>query len=178
MNIRAGSPLTLPPSPGSRIWKVGFSGEPEPRSVFWSTPSSSEVELEAEAWSLDPSLISSARGDRAEGDRVAGISILRNLRKAFFECLMTDPKARKVIVLENTFLPRYVKEHIAQVLFDNLKVGLRLSRPRRRVADYRARGEPDCADSRRYPPWRSRRRRCSLSPLVGASRGSSWIVDG
>ncbi|GFZ50090.1 hypothetical protein JCM24511_07843 [Saitozyma sp. JCM 24511] len=108
--------------PGSRIWKVGFSGEPEPRSVFWSTSSSSEGEAETEAWSLDPSLISSARGDRAEGDRLAGISVLRNLRKAFFECLMTDPKARKVIVLENTFLPRYVKEHIAQALFDNLKV--------------------------------------------------------
>lgn len=123
MSNRIGSQLTLLCSPGSRIWKVGFSGEPEPRSVFWSTSSSSEGEAETEAWSPDPSLISSARGDRAEGDRLAGISVLRNLRKAFFECLMTDPKARKVIVLENTFLPRYVKEHIAQALFDNLKVG-------------------------------------------------------
>lgn len=35
---------------------------------------------------------------------------------------MTDSKSRKVIVLENTFLPMHVKEAIAQALFDNLRV--------------------------------------------------------
>ncbi len=40
-----------------------------------------------------------------------------------FRHLMTDPKSRKVIVTENTFLPTFVKDHIARVLFDNLQVG-------------------------------------------------------
>lgn len=35
---------------------------------------------------------------------------------------MTDPKARKVIVIENAFLPTFVKAHIARVLFDILRV--------------------------------------------------------
>lgn len=38
---------------------------------------------------------------------------------------MSDPKARKVIVLENTFLPQFVKEQIAKALFENLKVSRR-----------------------------------------------------
>jgi len=37
---------------------------------------------------------------------------------------MTDAKSRKVIVLEGTFMPTYVKDAIAQGLFDNLRVGL------------------------------------------------------
>lgn len=37
---------------------------------------------------------------------------------------MSDPKARKVIVVENAFLSIRVKEMIARVLFDNLQVGL------------------------------------------------------
>jgi actin-related protein 10 len=38
-----------------------------------------------------------------------------------FRYLMTDSKSRKVIIVENTYLPSYVKEHISQTLFDNLK---------------------------------------------------------
>ena len=38
--------------------------------------------------------------------------------------LMSDPKARKVIVIENPLLPTRVKEVIAEVLFDNLQVRL------------------------------------------------------
>lgn len=41
---------------------------------------------------------------------------------------MSDPKARKVIVMENTFLPQFVKEQIARALFENLKVGWGTSR--------------------------------------------------
>lgn len=37
---------------------------------------------------------------------------------------MTDAKTRKVVVLENTFLPLHVKDAIAQALFDNLRVRL------------------------------------------------------
>jgi actin-related protein 10 len=40
---------------------------------------------------------------------------------------MTDPKARKVIVVENTFLPAYVKDEIAKSLFENLKVSFGFS---------------------------------------------------
>lgn len=35
--------------------------------------------------------------------------------------LMTDSKSRKVIIVENTYLPSYVKEQLSQTLFDNLK---------------------------------------------------------
>jgi actin-related protein 10 len=35
---------------------------------------------------------------------------------------MTDAKSRKVIILESTFMPTYVKDAIAQALFDNLRV--------------------------------------------------------
>jgi actin-related protein 10 len=37
---------------------------------------------------------------------------------------MTDAKSRKVIILEGTFMPTYVKDAIAQALFDNLRVSL------------------------------------------------------
>ena len=40
----------------------------------------------------------------------------------FARHLMTDPKSRKVIVIENTFMPSFVKQDIARTLFDNLKV--------------------------------------------------------
>lgn len=35
---------------------------------------------------------------------------------------MADSKQRKVVIAENTFLPTYIKEHIAHTLFDNLRV--------------------------------------------------------
>ncbi len=35
---------------------------------------------------------------------------------------MTDSKTRKVIILENTYTPTFVKEAIAKALFDNLRV--------------------------------------------------------
>ena len=37
---------------------------------------------------------------------------------------MTDPKTRKVLVIENPLLPNQVKDMIARVLFDNLQVRL------------------------------------------------------
>jgi hypothetical protein len=41
-------------SPGSRIWKVGFSGEARPRKVFWaSTPDELDAAQEGEMWGLD-----------------------------------------------------------------------------------------------------------------------------
>lgn len=35
---------------------------------------------------------------------------------------MTDPKTRKLLVIENLLLPTQVKDMIARVLFDNLQV--------------------------------------------------------
>jgi actin-related protein 10 len=35
---------------------------------------------------------------------------------------LTDPKSRKVIIIEHPLLPVYVKEIIAKVLFENLQV--------------------------------------------------------
>ena len=49
---------------------------------------------------------------------------------------MTDSKSRKVIILENTYLPAYVKEHIAQALFENLKVSLAASALELRIGSF------------------------------------------
>ncbi|WVW86693.1 hypothetical protein I302_108747 [Kwoniella bestiolae CBS 10118] len=109
--------------PGSRVWKVGFSGEPDPRSVFHSLDSKDVEETRAtEAWDLDLSLMGGVNGDRVEGDRLVGVRVVKKLREAYVKYLMTDSKARKVIILENTYLPIAVKEHIARALFDNLHV--------------------------------------------------------
>jgi len=63
-------------SPGSRIWKVGFSGEPEPRAVFWAAE-------EGQAWDIDLERIPGTRGDREEGRRVVEMNILKKLRETF-----------------------------------------------------------------------------------------------
>lgn len=36
--------------------------------------------------------------------------------------LLTDPKARKVILVEHPLLPIYIKDMIARILFENLQV--------------------------------------------------------
>jgi hypothetical protein len=36
--------------------------------------------------------------------------------------LLTEPKSRKVIVIEHPLLPLYVKEILAKILFENLQV--------------------------------------------------------
>ena len=40
--------------------------------------------------------------------------------------LLTDPKARKVILIEHPLLPLYIKEMLARILFENLQVRARL----------------------------------------------------
>lgn len=42
--------------------------------------------------------------------------------KVFSSSLLTDPKSRKVIVVENPLLPLHVKDAIARILFNNLQV--------------------------------------------------------
>ncbi|WOO78512.1 Actin-related protein 10 [Vanrija pseudolonga] len=106
--------------PGSRVWKVGISGEADPRAVFWATDEGDRAGA-AEAWDLDLSAVAGARGNRTEARRMVAARIERRLREAFHKHLLVDAKARKVVIVENTFLPTYVKEEIASALFDNLK---------------------------------------------------------
>lgn len=117
--------------PGSRIWKVGFSGEGKPRDVFYADPVST-----GSLWSLSRASDPAAR---AEHERLLEISIERRMRAVFHECestpsphfsiderscrfLLTEPKSRKVILVEQPLLPLYVKETFARVLFGNLQV--------------------------------------------------------
>ncbi|KAL4062905.1 actin-domain-containing protein [Scleroderma citrinum] len=100
--------------PGSRIWKAGFSGEGKPRDVFYAD----SVDL-GSLWSLTRA---SDPATRAEQDRLLEIAIERRLRSVFHESLLTDPKSRKVILVEHPLLPLYIKEIFARVLFGNLQV--------------------------------------------------------
>ena len=69
-------------SPGSRIWKVGFSGESDPRSVFWAQddPDSEGGGM----WDLNFERIPGVHGDRNEGHRLVGVRVVRKLRETFF----------------------------------------------------------------------------------------------
>ncbi|KAI9445463.1 actin-domain-containing protein [Lactarius indigo] len=95
--------------PGSRVWKVGFSGEGRPRDVFAVHP----------LWCLQrsPDPI-----QREEDDRVLAARVQAHLRAVFHDSLLTDPKSRKVIIIEHPLLPVYVKDIFAKILFENLQV--------------------------------------------------------
>ncbi|KAF8623632.1 hypothetical protein AX17_007332 [Amanita inopinata Kibby_2008] len=97
--------------PGSRVWKVGFSGEGRPRDVLYAGgPSGGSL------WSLkrpsDPTV-------RAEEDKLLEVRLQKALRSVFHDSLLTDPKARKVILVEHPLLPIYIKDIMARVLFEN-----------------------------------------------------------
>ncbi|VDB99282.1 unnamed protein product [Peniophora sp. CBMAI 1063] len=95
--------------PGSHIWKIGFSGEGRPRDVFAIDG----------LWSLRRAPVIA---DREEEDRLLEVRIQDKLRAVFHDILLTDPKSRKVIVVEHPLLPLYVKDMFARVLFGNLQV--------------------------------------------------------
>ncbi|EAU85680.2 hypothetical protein CC1G_10952 [Coprinopsis cinerea okayama7 len=97
--------------PGSRIWKVGFSGEGKPRDVFYATGPSGES-----LWKLERA---SDQQKRAEEDKMLEIRLQRTIRSVFHDSLLTDPKARKVILIESPLLPLYIKDMMAQILFEN-----------------------------------------------------------
>ena len=63
--------------PGSRIWKVGFSGEGKPRDVFYANTINSES-LWSWSRATDPSAM-------AEEDRILEINIERCMRSVFHE---------------------------------------------------------------------------------------------
>ncbi|GAA5965451.1 hypothetical protein JCM3765_002387 [Sporobolomyces pararoseus] len=119
---------------GSRVWKIGFSGEPAPRCCVGV-----EKLLAREKYSLQQ--YTNARGSRSINDEepteIWGLEkgevgkeeweireerLKRGLRQVWFDHLMTDPKTRKVLVVENPLLSTQVKDMIARVLFDNLQV--------------------------------------------------------
>ncbi|KAI0077080.1 actin-domain-containing protein [Panus rudis PR-1116 ss-1] len=100
--------------PGSRIWKVGFSGEGKPRDVFVARRKEGGT-----LWNLNRA----ATGpDREEEDRLLEARLQDCLRAVFHDSLLTDPKSRKVILIEHPLLPIHVKEKMARILFNNLQV--------------------------------------------------------
>lgn len=52
-----------------------------------------------------------------------------NFIKIYVSSLLTDPKSRKVILVEHPLLPLYIKDALAKVLFGNLQVRLIASYP-------------------------------------------------
>ncbi|KAF8525930.1 actin family [Hysterangium stoloniferum] len=99
--------------PGSRVWKVGFSGEGRPRDVFavgWEGTS---------LWRLSDA---QSPSDREEYERQLECKMQDHLRGVFHDSLLTDPKSRKVIIVEHPLLPISIKEMMARILFSNLQV--------------------------------------------------------
>ncbi|UZJ52066.1 hypothetical protein CBS101457_001386 [Exobasidium rhododendri] len=111
---------------GSRVTKIGFSGEARPRDIFFSveeaTPSTSQTgNKDGVLWSTD------LLRCRNEGDRrlirlqlKARLTVL--LRSIFYQRLLVDPKQRKVLVVENALMPTIVKQSLQEILFGNLQV--------------------------------------------------------
>ncbi|TIB81130.1 hypothetical protein E3Q22_01358 [Wallemia mellicola] len=85
--------------PGSKVIKVGFSGEASPREC---------IMIREILWDLD--------GIQDE------LGVLDIFRDIYFEQLQTDPKQRRVIIAENPLLSSPVKFAIMSVLFSNLQV--------------------------------------------------------
>ncbi|KAG8905918.1 hypothetical protein FRB99_007998 [Tulasnella sp. 403] len=96
--------------PGSRIWKVGFSGEGRPRDVFSVKP-----------WSLGHAPEKDSI-ERMEEERMLELELQDNLRRVFFNSLLADPKSRKIIVIEPPLMPVVIKDIVARILFHNLEV--------------------------------------------------------
>lgn len=65
--------------PGSRIWKVGFSGEGRPRDVFFG----SGEDMQA-LWGLTRA---TNQLDREEEDRMLQAKLQDRLRSVFHECV-------------------------------------------------------------------------------------------
>ncbi|KAG9039960.1 hypothetical protein FRB95_004432 [Tulasnella sp. JGI-2019a] len=96
--------------PGSRVWKVGFSGEGRPRDVFV-----------VKEWAPG-SMKGGSTSETAELESMLEAELQDRLRDVFFKSLLADPKARKVIVIEHPLLPLATKDMFARILFQNLEV--------------------------------------------------------
>lgn len=64
--------------PGSRLWKVGFSGEGKPRNVICVAP-------EGSLWNLDSGIGGKRSEDREEEERVLEQRVQDQLRGVFLE---------------------------------------------------------------------------------------------
>ncbi|KAG8834823.1 hypothetical protein FRC17_006931 [Serendipita sp. 399] len=102
--------------PGSKYWKVGFSGEGKPRQVY-VVGRKGEEETPLWDWAN-----TKTGDDQEEADKMLSARLQDALRAVFFEVLMTDPKSRKVIIVEHPLLQLRVKDLIARILFDNLNI--------------------------------------------------------
>ena len=69
--------------PGSRVWKVGFSGEGKPRDVFLA-----EEETGQSLWTLNRA---SKPAEREEEDRVLEAKLQACLRSVFHKCVHGSP---------------------------------------------------------------------------------------
>jgi len=65
--------------PGSRIWKVGFSGEGRPRDVFYASGKDAKA-----LWKLNRT---SDLQVRAEEEKMLEIRLRQSLRSVFHECV-------------------------------------------------------------------------------------------
>ncbi|KZV94722.1 actin-like ATPase domain-containing protein [Exidia glandulosa HHB12029] len=101
--------------PGLLVWKIGFSGESRPRDVFYAGAHLTK----AVCSSFDKARTAA---ERDENERMLEVLLQAQLRNVFFESLLTDPKSRKVIIVEHPLLPLAVKETMARILFNNLQV--------------------------------------------------------
>ncbi|KAJ6513068.1 fungal-specific actin related protein [Mycena sanguinolenta] len=99
---------------GSRVWKVGFSGEGRPRDVFCAGGPN-----DPPLWNLSRATEPS---EQAEQERILEVKLETCLRSVFHDSLLTDPKARKVILVEHALLPLHIKDMMARILFENLQV--------------------------------------------------------
>jgi actin-related protein 10 len=108
--------------PGSRIWKVGFSGESRPRAVF--PVSLADIGMgeseHASLWELHNA--SSSYEAQIEKENQLYRVLIHQLRRVFHDVLLTDPKSRKVIIVESPLIPLFVKELLCRVLFEQLQV--------------------------------------------------------
>ncbi|EKM58531.1 uncharacterized protein PHACADRAFT_117568 [Phanerochaete carnosa HHB-10118-sp] len=100
--------------PGSRIWKVGFSGEGKPRDIFLAGSDTGRP-----LWTLNRATVP---GEKEEEDKLLEARLQKCLRAVFHDSLLTDPKSRKVIIVEQPLLPLHIKEALARILFNNLQV--------------------------------------------------------
>lgn len=68
--------------PGSRVWKVGFSGEGKPRDVFTAGDNGASL------WTLNRA---SKPAEREEEDRMLEARLQSQLRMVFHECVHASP---------------------------------------------------------------------------------------
>ncbi|CAO1627828.1 unnamed protein product [Jaminaea pallidilutea] len=125
---------------GSRLCKVGFSGEAQPRRVFRTVelaarpgveqlydgpngvraaPGDDEV-LRQDALLWDLNLMRAKDAVHRRQLLKAKVTVL--LKRVYQEVLMVDPTQRRVIIVENPLTPIVLRQIISAVLFDVLKV--------------------------------------------------------